>query len=259
MRKSKVLAKLRAGEAARIAWLTHYVPPTIAYAATSGYDAVWLDLEHNPMDTREVQALLAFYHRFDIDCVMRPPTREKTRLYRFLEDGVTGFVVSHVSSPDEAREIVNKVKFPPVGDRGITTSGLENNYGVDGIDVDTFVQHTLDEEFLFVQIETPQGLAHLDEIVGTPGIDGVYIGPGDMGLRLKQLPPEEQLSMDEVMQRVAAACAKHNKHWGYYGRTVDDLRRQYELGARMLVWGVDAWIMKAGLKQAQRELDAVLS
>lgn len=73
---------------------------------------------------REVEALLAFSHLFDIDIMLRPPTLEKTRLYRYLEDGAAGLMIPHVSTAGKAKMLVDAVKFPPLGDRGLDNAGL---------------------------------------------------------------------------------------------------------------------------------------
>ena len=80
------------------------------------------------MSDREVQTLLAYFHLFDIDCMLRAPTLEKTRLYRYLEDGATGLMIPHVSTADKARLLVDAVKFPPLGDRGLDGPGLESDF-----------------------------------------------------------------------------------------------------------------------------------
>src|SRR5688500_10925953 len=160
MRKSKILAKIRAGKAAKIAMMGHFLPPFVAFAANLGYDGIWFDLEHRAMDSREIQAMLAFFHLYDIDCMLRTPTREKGQLYRYLEDGATGLMVPHVSDVESARDLVQRVKFPPLGDRGLEGRGLETNFGLDIPGTrDPLVEHALRETFLFLQIETPQGLA----------------------------------------------------------------------------------------------------
>ena len=118
MRKSKTLARIRNGEPVRICSLGHFIPAYAQYAARAGFDCIWLDLEHRAMNDREVQALLAFFHKFDIDCMLRPSTLEKARLYRYLEDGATGLMIPHVSTSEKARLLVDACKFPPLGDRG---------------------------------------------------------------------------------------------------------------------------------------------
>jgi 2-keto-3-deoxy-L-rhamnonate aldolase RhmA len=74
MRKSKVMAKIRAGKFARICALGHYLPFFVRHAAQFRYDGIWLDLEHRAMDQREVQSLLSICYYNDIDAMVRPPT-----------------------------------------------------------------------------------------------------------------------------------------------------------------------------------------
>ena len=77
-------------EAVRICCLGHFVPAFVRHAAEFGFDCIWLDFEHRCWTDREIQAILPLFHLYDIDCLLRVPTTEKTRLYRFLEDGATG-------------------------------------------------------------------------------------------------------------------------------------------------------------------------
>ena len=100
VRKSKTIARLKAGEVVRICGLGFYIPPLLRHAAHSRFDCVWLDLEHRAMGTREVQALSASSQLFDIDLMIRPPTLEKQRLYRYLEDGASGLMIPHVSAAE---------------------------------------------------------------------------------------------------------------------------------------------------------------
>ena len=91
MRNSKTLKKIHQNRCARVCGLGHYLPFFVRYAAHFGYDVIWLDLEHRAMTDREVQSLLGLCYHNDIDCMVRPPTQERTRLYRYFEDGATGF------------------------------------------------------------------------------------------------------------------------------------------------------------------------
>lgn len=260
MRKSKVLAKIRAGQPARIAMMGYFLPSFVAQAAQLGYDGIWLDLEHRPMDNREIQALLAFFHLYDIDCILRSPTREKGQLYRYLEDGAAGLMIPHVSDVESARALVKAVKFPPVGDRGLEGKGLESNFGLDiPTTREPLVEHALRETYLILQIETPDGLAAVEDIASVPGVDGLYIGPSDLGIRMARLPENQRVPFGDTLKRVAAACDRYGLFWGSLPRTVDELREHKALGAQLLLWGIDARILQEGLAQNAKELEGILS
>jgi 2-keto-3-deoxy-L-rhamnonate aldolase RhmA len=255
MRKSKVLTKLRQGQPARLAMLGHFIPPFIAYAAHEGYDGIWLDLEHRAMEQREVQALLALFHHYDIDCMLRPATREKALLYRYLEDGATGLIVPHVSDAETAHDLVNKVRYPPIEDRGLAGIGLDANYGLDS-DV---VQHANSETFLFVQIETVEAVNNLEAIATVEGIDGLYIGPADLGLRMSFEPDATRKNMSEVMLKVATVCAAHEKAWGSFAVREADVEAQVELGANLLVWGADFMLLRRGIEDSSDTLTRIMN
>ncbi|GAB5562784.1 MAG: aldolase/citrate lyase family protein [Synoicihabitans sp.] len=230
MRSSKTLAKIRAGEVVRTCNLGHYIPGYVCHAAKAGYDCIWLDLEHRAFSTREIQALLAYAHVFDIDIMARPPTREMTGLYRYLEDGAAGLLIPFVNSAAEARKMVQAVKFPPVGERGLDNAGFDSDFMSHSIE--DYVAWASRETFLAVQIETPEAVRNVDEIAAVEGVDLIFVGPGDLGLRLKY---DEAFDLDESWARVAAACQKHGVAFGGPTGTVEATKRRRDQGAQLII------------------------
>lgn len=254
MRKSKTLARIRNGEPVRICALGHFMPPYIRYAAHFGFDCIWLDLEHRAMDQREVQALMAFFHKFDIDCLLRVSTLEKARLYRYLEDGASGLMIPHVSTPEKAKALVDACKFPPIGDRGLDGAGLDNDYML--FDED-YPARTNAETFLILQIETPEAVENVEAIVSLEGVDGLFIGTGDLGFRLTQSP--DFPSLEEAIEKIALAAKKHNKAWGCPVGSADALRQRRSQGAQLLARGGEVGAMMKVLGEWQQEMDSILS
>ncbi len=230
MRKSKTLERIRAGEPVKSCVLGHFIPAYVCHAARAGYDCIWLDMEHRAQTVREIQALLAFSHLYDIDIMLRPPTLEKTALYRYLEDGAAGLMIPHVSTAEKARMLVDAVKFPPIGDRGLDNAGLDADFHIH--DADEYVAWANKETFLTVQIETPEAVRNVDEIAAVEGVDVLFVGPGDLGLRLRQ---SGEMTLDEAWEAVAAACKKHGKAFG--GPTIgqDEMKKRHAQGAQYLV------------------------
>lgn len=257
MRKSKVLAKWRNNEFARFCSMGHVLPFYIRYAAHYKYDGIWLDLEHRNMDNREVQHLLALCHLYDIDCMVRPPTVQRTRLYRYLEDGATGLMIPFVSDVQKARDIVGATKFPPIGNRGLDGAGLDCNYGGDTwIPNSTWIDDANRETFIVAQIETPDAVGNADEIAAVPGIDALFVGPGDLGLRLNA-DPSIDMTIDEAVAQVAEATRKHNKVWARTASTIEELDGYRKQGAQMVPFGGDFSLMNV-LKDASAKLDGIL-
>lgn len=248
MRKSKTLARIRNNETVRMCALGHYIPAYIRLAAHFGFDCIWLDLEHRSINRRDVESLLVHSHLHDIDIMVRAPTLEKTGLYRYLEDGAAGLMIPHVNTAEKARMLVDSVKFPPVGDRGIDGAGLDADYN---LGVDEYLADVNNETFLIVQIETPEAVDNIDEILSVPGLDGVFVGPGDLGLRLGL--QEGGPTLEECFERVASACRKHGKAWGTPVATGDILRQRQAQGGKLLNHGGDFGAVMRMLEKCSAE------
>lgn len=255
MRRSRALARIRAGEPVRICSLGHFVPSYVRHAAHFGFDCIWVDQEHRAMDPSLLQSLLTLFHKCDIDCLLRPPTRERNRLYRYLEDGATGLMIPHVSTPEIAQALVQATRFPPLGDRGLDGAGFDSDYYLDG--GADYPQRANEETMLVVQIETPQAVANVDAIAAVPGVDGLFVGPGDLGLRLKH--DSTGMTMDDAFAHVAQAAARHGKAWGCPCATVAELRARRDQGAQLLAHGGDFMALMQMLQHWQDEFDQAFS
>jgi 4-hydroxy-2-oxoheptanedioate aldolase len=125
------------------------------------------------------------------------------------------------------------VKFPPIGDRGLDGAGLDADFYVG--DTDEFVKQANQETFLVVQIETLQAVQNVEEIAAIPGVDGLFVGPGDLGLRIKIDP--SQGTLESAFERVASACKRHGKAWGSPAGTVEVLKQRQKQGGQLLNHG----------------------
>lgn len=243
------MARIRAGQVVRMCSLGHYMPAFIKHAATYGFDCIWLDLEHRHMDDRQVQALLAYSHLFDIDCMVRPSTTERGRLYRYLEDGAAGLMIPHVSTPERAAALVEAVKFPPVGNRGLDGAGLDADFYHQP--TDEYVESANRETFLVVQIETPQALENVDAIASMAGVDGMFVGPGDLSMRLKR--GKLDLDLDDCLRCVAESAKRYHKAWGLPVSSSEQLQRMSGLGAQLLARGGDFGAVMQELRNCAEE------
>lgn len=255
MRKSKTLARLRAGEVARLAVLGHHIPAYVCHAARAGYDCIWLDLEHRGLSYHQVQGLMAFFHLYDIDCMLRAPTLEKTRLYRYLEDGATGLMIPHVSTPEKAQMLAQAVKFPPVGDRGLDNAGFDSGWRQTEDPIE-YTKWANQETFLCVQIETPEAVDNAEEIASIEGVDMIFVGPGDLGLRYDMAGDTGGQMLEKGFERVAAACAKYNKPWACPA-SGETMKRRYDQGARVLANFGEYIVLRDGLAKAFKEFETL--
>lgn len=256
MRRSRILAKVRAGRVARVCATGSPIAMFPALASHFHYDGIWLDAEHRVWDPREVDAMLARHHAADIDCLWRPPTKEKNALYRLLEDGASGLMIPHVGTPDEARALVRAIKFPPLGDRGFCGGGRDAAFWVGK--PEDYTEQANRETFLTVQIETPEALEQVDAIAAVPGVDMLFLGPGDMSLRLGCTAAVADPKMLEVQKKIAAAARQHGKAWGRPVGTPDDAKLIIDLGAQLVAFGSEFGGLHKHLSECAAQFDELL-
>ncbi len=258
MRKSKALEKIRNGQCVRVCGLGHYLPFFVRYAAHFRYDVIWLDLEHRAMDDQQVQSLIALCHYNDIDCMVRTPTLQRTRLYRYFEDGASGVMVPFASDVETVNQVRDAVKFPPLGNRGIDGAGLDADYGIEAWKPgSTYTSDANAETFIVAQIETRDAVDNLEEIASVPGVDVLFVGPADLGARLAVDDGPDRLDLDQAIARVAGAAQRHQKAWGLPAATPELMRQYREMGAQFLAHGGDFALMDV-LESSSKAMDAAL-
>jgi 4-hydroxy-2-oxoheptanedioate aldolase len=257
MRPSLARARLRDDLAVRIACMYYPNAMMPRHAAKAGFDAIWLDAEHNTWDRRELQRLIALHHLANIDCIVRTGSRNAADLYHLLEDGATGLMIPLVNTAAEAAALVRAVKFPPLGQRGLDGAGLDNDFYLKG--TESYPAAANAHTLLLLQIETPEAIAHIEAIAGTPGVDGLFIGPSDLALRLGCALDWTQPDMKAAQAEIAAAARRHGIAWGRPARDADDIADLYRCGARLIAHGSDFSAVYSALPAFGRTLQTGLA
>lgn len=256
MRPSLTRSRLRQGKAARIACMYYPTAMMPAHAARAGFDAIWLDAEHNTWDRRELQRMISLHHLANIDCIVRTGSRHATDLYHLLEDGATGLMVPLVNTAAEAHALAQAVKFPPLGQRGLDGAGLDNDFYLEG--TAAYPIPANEETLLILQIESPEAVANIDAIAATPGVDGLFMGPGDLALRLNCPIDWSEPSLIDAEDAVAAAAARHGIAWGRPGGDAEQITRIAAKGGQLIAHGSDFGAVLTQLSVYGKTLDASL-
>ena len=121
LRPNRVKHKLAEGNTAYIAGgMTH--PDDIDAFGPAGFDGVWLEGEHGPVDAAELGNLTRACDIWGMTSVVRINQNDQGLIYRTLDRGAQGIVVPHVNTKEEAQNLVDGGKFAPIGYRGMYTS-----------------------------------------------------------------------------------------------------------------------------------------
>src|SRR3954454_633722 len=173
MRVNQMKRKLERGEPTLGVQIDTAWPELVEVLGHLGFDWVFLDAEHGPLSEADIAHLVRAAESADITPVVRVPRNEPETILRYMETGVAGIVVPQINSGDEARRVVESVKYPPWGKRGIGSSrAAQYGFGMAG---DTYRQMANDETIVIALLENVRGVALLDEILAVEGIDVVFV------------------------------------------------------------------------------------
>lgn len=182
-------------------------PISIEILADCGYDWLLLDMEHSPNDLSEIVAQLQSMKGGMATPIVRPPWNDMVTFKRLLDVGVQNLLVPYIQTAEEARNAVSYTRYPPQGVRGYAGAPRASNYGR----VKDYAHLNANELCLLLQVETLQGLENLEAIANVDGVDGVFIGPGDLSAALGHLGnpkhPEVLKVIDDAIARIKA-CGK---------------------------------------------------
>jgi 2-keto-3-deoxy-L-rhamnonate aldolase RhmA len=163
-----------------------------------GFDFVVVDEEHAPIDRGQTELILLAARASGTAAIVRVPGI--ARILGALDDGASGVLVPHVSSPAKARDMVDACRYRG-GKRGFSNSPRAGRYG--GLGMASHIKRQDDIVTAIAMIEDPEALREIDTILATPGLDGVFIGRGDLAVALDAAGPDAP----EVRLAVEKICA----------------------------------------------------
>ncbi len=212
--------------------------------AAQGYDALTVDIQHGALDYSAALPMLQAMRASGVVPMARVPWREPGIVMKALDAGALGIICPMVNNGREAAEFVSFLRYPPAGTRswGPTRATFAHDgYGTD----------MNDEIVGFAMIETAEAMKNLDEIVATPGLDGVYIGPSDLtiGTQAGRLPPgfdREEPEMVALIRRILDAARGRGLHAALHCGSPEYAARAVEWGFDLVTVGGDSRFLAAG-------------
>ena len=156
-------------------------PHAIEIVGALGFDFVVIDEEHAPFDPQATDTALLAARASGTAGIVRVPSASPVAILRVLDCGATGVLVPHVSSVTKARDVVAACRYRK-GKRGYSGSSRAGGYG--GGKVWDHVARSDAETTVIAMIEDPEALEHIDAILAVEGLDGAFIGRGDLTVAL---------------------------------------------------------------------------
>jgi len=180
--KNTLKARLRQREPLYGLFVMLPSPAVVEMVGYAGFDYAILDTEHGAAHTETIENQLRAADASGLPALVRTVGPDAGEILRAMEAGATGVLVPHVTTADDAAQIVRAAHYPPNGIRGMATTSRSGKHGV--VSVAEHLQNARECTIIMVQIEDAAALPNVSAIARTPGIDAVFIGPADLATSL---------------------------------------------------------------------------
>lgn len=255
--RNRVKERLAAGEMALGIGIRQARTPDIAKAMkTSGFDWLFLDMEHSAFGVDTVTSLAVATQDAGLTPIARVPGPEHYHATRLLDCGVQGIVLPHCDTAEDAARVVANTKYPPLGHRSV--GGPVPQLDFAPVPMAEMTKAVNESTLTIALIESLKAVENCEKIAATSGIDALLIGTSDLCMDMGMPGQVGDPKIADIYNRVIAAARSNGKHPGMGGVYDPALMQKYVgLGMRLILCGSDLSLLMLAGKQRTDMLRAI--
>jgi 4-hydroxy-2-oxoheptanedioate aldolase len=229
----------KAGGVALGGWLNVPSPFVAELMAHAGWDVLTIDLQHGLMDYEGALQMLYAMAGTGVVPFARLPWNDPGLIMKMLDAGCLGIIAPTISTREDAERFVGACRYPPHGYRSIGPTRASVVYGSE------YVDHAVDRVVTMALIETAEAIMNIEDIVNTPGLDAVLVGPSDLSRSLVGAsgPAFSHPTVAEAIEQVFAAARRAKRVFGAYTVQEEDTLSMARKGAQYLPFSADSRIL----------------
>lgn len=216
-------------------------PVAIEVMAMAKPDFICIDWEHSQIARDQIENLVRASDIHGVPAMVRVPGHAPEEIAAALDAGARGVLAPRVSTAEQAAAAVKASRYPPQGERGVGPSRA-TNYGYGIFD---YLADANGSIVVAVQVETAQGLANVDAIAATEGVDVVFVGPGDLSVSLDAWRPEGAEKLARAIEKIIKTTLKRGKVAGIFCGRPEDVARWEKAGASFFILASDTMFLGA--------------
>jgi len=241
--------RLKRGDKLLGTMVTLACPSAAELLAGIGFDWLFVDAEHGPLETADLIGILqAVGDR--TTCLVRVPEGNEVAIKKVLDLGAHGVIAPQVNSAQQAADVVRFSRYAPLGARGV---GLARAHGY-GLAFQEYVDSANERISVVVQAEHVRAAENIESIVKVPGIDAVLLGPYDLSASLGQTGKLDHPAVVAAIDRITSVCQSARMPLGYFGVTAAAVKPFIDRGYTLIVAGVDTLLLGVAAKRMLADL-----
>ncbi len=207
-------------------WLTIPDGFSAEIMAHQGFHSITIDMQHGVIDYQKTVEMIRAINTTSTPTIVRVPWLDPASIMKTLDAGATGIICPMINNKEQAQKLVEYASYAPMGTRSFGPTRAPFLYG------DNYQPIANSSLLVIAMIETKEALENLDDIIGTEGIDAIFIGPSDLSLSLgypAQFNNEDPYIM-ETIEHIVKTTKKHGKYIGLYNTDLDYALKMVKLG-----------------------------
>lgn len=210
----------------------------------SGFNWLFVDLEHSAMSIRDAQQILQTATPA-LPCAIRVPSHDEVWIKKVLDLGPSGIIIPQVKSAEEVQRVIRHCKYSPGGTRSV---GIGRAHGF-GYQFAEYIATANDETAVIIQIEHIDAVNDIDKILQITGIDCLFVGPYDLSASMGKIGQVDDPEVQEAISLVRKRAQQAHIPLGIFGATVDAVMPSIQGGFTLIAIGLDTVLMGEAAKK----------
>jgi 2-keto-3-deoxy-L-rhamnonate aldolase RhmA len=231
-------------------WVMSASPIVAEAVGHAGFHWGVLDMEHTPLDMMEVIHLLQAVGNTKMVPVLRVPWNDSVTVKRVLDAGAQTLMFPFVQNADEAAKAVASTRYPPEGMRGLAGMSRGSKFGT----IPDYPRAANKSMGVIVQLETTAAIEKLEAIAAVPGVDALFLGPGDLSATMGHVGAITHPDVMAVMADAAQRCKAIGKPVGTVGGTPELVVQYRAMGYDYVAIASDLGLLMRGAQAAVKAL-----
>lgn len=225
--------------------------------SVAGFDFVFIDMEHSGFTFETVADMCDTARRYGIAPIVRVPQVEYPFVSRALDCGAKGIIVPRVNTPQQVRDIVSWVRYPPHGIRGFADT-LAQTEGR-SMSAAEFIAAAMRDTLVVIQIERREAVENLDAMLSIEGVDVACMGCFDLSIDLGVPGDMTAPAMQDAIGKVVDSAARHKIASGIITGNMDLIAHWVGRGMQFVSYSSDSPLLQTAASSAAARLREIAS
>jgi len=248
--KQSLRKDLREGKSLTGTLLTLPSPEVAEILAKSGFDWLFIDMEHSAISLQTAQTIIQAASTQSY-CVIRCPSNDEAWINRCLDTGADGIIIPQVKTQKEAEYAAHFAKYAPLGGRSV---GISRAHGY-GMDFNEYMERANEDTALIIQCEHIEAIDNLPSILDVKGIDCVFVGPYDLSASMNKTGQLKDPEVVNAIERISKMASESNMPLGIFGTAPEFVKAYKQKGFNLLTVNADILMLSRSAKDVLQDIN----